>query len=88
MRQAANYALRALDTADREFLVSLISKNPELFQKIAGELTAAKGEDQETAVTRILSNNRLEIEAALGPDKDRLMAIAEKLGKGSSLLKL
>ena len=64
LRQMLKSQLKDMPQAEQEKLIKIVSENPELFQKIAGEVQAkmSGGKDQVSAVIDVLQNHKEELQ--------------------------
>jgi hypothetical protein len=70
LKQYANWKLKKLPPAQREQMVSMVGKDPELFKKIGEEIEKRKkgGENETRASIEVMKKYRAEL-AGLMPDR-------------------
>ncbi|MCF7815976.1 MAG: hypothetical protein K9M10_00995 [Candidatus Pacebacteria bacterium] len=68
MRKLLERQLKSAPPEQREMILTLLEKNPKLFEKIAGEMQAEikKGSNQMTAAMKVLPKYQSELQAAMG----------------------
>lgn len=71
LRKMMKSQLKDVPEEEQEKLIQVVSKNPELFQKIAVEVQEKMkgGKDQMTAMLEVLGKYKEELQGLLGPGK-------------------
>ena len=86
-KKAKNFAIKKIlksqlkdvPLKQREMIMTMVEKDPDLFNQIAKEIKAEqdKGVNQMAAATKVMTKYRDQIQQALGPEQLQKMAAAQ-----------
>lgn len=82
MKQATKWGTRNMSESDQKMIMSIIDKNPDLFEKIAKEISEAKnaGKPEMYASFEVMKKYQKELQEVMaGEDPSKLQALAKTM---------